>query len=450
MSLNINVHPGKLPKFWDRSVVFFVNLKSLFFGNEAKLNHLQEAVHGVKTYGGRLLPIINIVYKSQENLLVLANEPSRSIRKYFSKDLKLQLPHVELLSYEDFYSVDKDRVSNNARLFAEKVSRHPAGSVDGFVTDETLIKWSLKLGKNCLNTTDSSRLCNNKLALYNYLKDKNMPICDTEIAVSNDGVVPCIRLLEKKGYKTAVVKSQIGASGVGMVKVDTSERNINLPGYMFWEGGCMVQGWLEPGINGIREVYSPSVQVFIGEDSVFIYDVTEQILSSQSIHQGNLSPPPYLEPRSDLRDEMLRQSAVVGKWLFSQGYRGMAGVDFIVTFKDGLEEVFVCEVNARVTGATYPSILARYFMSEGAWIMSNLETNKHINGEQLLETMDKFDVLFYPGKDEGFLPINFNLDSGRKVTKGQFLFLGKDLQVCLETLNGLQDKLPMKWYYEQN
>lgn len=450
MSLKINIHPGKLPNFWNRSVVFFVNLKSLFFGNDAELDQLQKAVHGVKTYGGRLLPIISILYKSQENLLVLVREPSRSIQKYFSEDLKLELPHIELLSYEDFYSINTDRVSNNAKLFAEKVSKHPAGSIDGFVTDETLIKWSLRLGKHCLNTTDSSRLCNNKLALYNYLKEKNMPVCDTEIATSDDDVESCIGLLEKKGYKTVVVKSQIGASGVGMFKVDLSEHNINLPRYMFWEGGCMVQGWLEPGIYGIKEVYSPSVQIFVGEDSVYIYDVTEQILSRKSIHQGNLSPPPYLEPHSDLRDEMLRQSTVVGKWLFLQGYRGMAGVDFIVTFKDELEEVFVCEVNARVTGATYPSILARYFMSEGAWIMSNLETSKPMSGEQLLETMDRLGVLFYPGKNKGFLPINFNMDSGRKVTKGQFLFLGRDLKECLETLEELQDKLPVKWYYEKN
>jgi len=212
----------------------------------------------------------------------------------------------------------------------------------------------------------------------------------------------------------------------------------------------MVQGWLEPGINGIKEVYSPSVQVFVGEDSICIYDVTEQILSRKSIHQGNLSPPPYLEPHSDLRDEILRQSAVVCEWLFSQGYKGMAGVDFIVTFKDGLAEVFVCEVNARVTGATYPSVLARYFMSEGAWIMSNLKTSKLMSGEQLIETMDRFGVLFYPGKNKGFLPINFNLDSGRKVTKGQFLFLGRELKECLETLEDLQDKLPVKWYYEKD
>jgi len=82
--------------------------------------------------------------------------------------------------------------------------------------------------------------------------------------------------------------------------------------------------------------------------------------------------------------------------------------------------------------------------------MSNLKTSKLMSGEQLLETMDRFGVLFYLGKAKAFLPIKFNLDSGRKVTKGQFLFLGRELKECLETLEDLQDKLPVKWYYEKD
>ncbi len=447
--MNININIGQLPNFRDGSAIFFVNLKSLFFGNETQLSQLQDEVHGVTTYGGRLLPIISIVYKSPENLLVLTHEPSRSLKRYFSENLNLMLPGIELLSSEDFYSIDTDNISDNARRFMQKVLNHPAGIVDGFVTDETLIKWSHRLGKRCLNNPESSRLCNNKLALYKHLKETNLPVCDTEIAASNDDVEACVKLLQKKGYKNAVVKSQIGASGVGMLKINLSGCSMKLPEYMFLEGDCMVQGWLEPGVNGTEEVHSPSAQLFVGEDGVFIYDVTEQILSKQSVHQGNLSPPPYLEARSGLQEEILRQAGVVGRWLFLQGYRGMAGVDFIVAFKGESAEIFVCEVNARVTGATYPSILARYFVPEDAWIMSNLKTERPMEGEKLLEIMSKEGVLFCPGKKEGFLPINFNLNSDRKVTKGQFLFLGRSLRACLDTFDRLRGRLPVQWNYER-
>ena len=59
----------------------------------------------------------------------------------------------------------------------------------------------------------------------------------------------------------------------------------DLPEAFFHEGSCMVQGWLEPGIHDVESIFSPSVQMFVGDDTIHLYDLTEQLLDPvESIH----------------------------------------------------------------------------------------------------------------------------------------------------------------------
>ncbi len=223
-----------------------------------------------------------------------------------------------------------------------------------------------------------------------------------------------------------------------------------MPEYMFYEGPCLIQGWICPGFQAVESVDSPSVQLFVGDQSIHIYDITEQILSKDSIHEGNIAPPPYLESYAGLEDELILQAALAGEWLYTNGYRGTASVDFLVVKRLGKFEVRICEINARVTGATYPSVLSRRFIPNGAWLMRNVKTDVPMEGEDLLKLIDRVGALYYPGKSEGFLPINFNLNDSGKVIKGQFLYLAKDIHTCIEALESLSAILPMEWQYDRD
>ena len=72
----LRVHPAHLPRFWDRSAVFVANLRSLFYGNRRQTEILAEQIKGIDSYGGRLLPLIDLLFTGSPNLLVL--EPSRT------------------------------------------------------------------------------------------------------------------------------------------------------------------------------------------------------------------------------------------------------------------------------------------------------------------------------------------------------------------------------------
>ncbi|NIP94154.1 MAG: hypothetical protein GWO24_12145, partial [Akkermansiaceae bacterium] len=158
-----------------------------------------------------------------------------------------------------------------------------------------------------------------------------------------------------------------------------------------------------------------------------LYDITDQILGEDSVHEGNVSPPESFSDPS-LEEELMRQASLAGRWLHQQGYRGTASADFHLAFlHSGEIEVRICELNARVTGATYPSLLARHFQPEGTWLMRNLRLPVPVEGARILDRLTGTNLLFRPGAATGVLPINLNLDEDHLVSKGQFLFLGRNL-----------------------
>jgi hypothetical protein len=173
-------------------------------------------------------------------------------------------------------------------------------------------------------------------------------------------------------------------------------------------------------------------------------------LSDASIHEGNVSPPPWSVAHPELAEELFRQAAIAGEWLYAQGYRGTASSDFLVIRKHGQSQVIICEINARVTGATYPAVLARPFMPDGCWYMRNLKFRQALDGDQLLSLMARAGVLYRRGADRGILPFNFNIDAQGKVIKGQFLCLGENRETCSVLLSQAWSELPLDWGYDRD
>jgi hypothetical protein len=306
------------------------------------------------------------------------------------------------------------------------------------------------LNKPTISSMEGSKRGNNKLLLHNHLAEKGFPVFDTVSASSPDDVPACIDTLRKKGYKKAVVKAQIGASGIGIIVLPTASCNANtIPEHLFFEGPCLVQGWLDEAVANIHHLGSPSIQMFLDDETVSLYDITEQILNVESIHEGNLAPPPYFSKGDYVYEELFRQAASAGSWLHGQGYRGTASVDFLVVDRHGTVEVRVCEINARVTGATYPSVIARHFLPHDAWLMRNIRFAKPLRDTSLLTMLDKAGYLYHPDLQEGVLPVNFNLDEGG-VQKGQFLCLGKNADDCINMFKEIESILPLSWHYDRD
>ena len=133
---------GQAPKLWQgRSAVYFANVLSLFFDNDEGTHALEAEISGVDSYGGRLLPLIGLLFEGGENILILEHAPDPALAEYFDRDLGLSLPEVRVLPHGDYL-----KLGSGSGLL-EELRHHPAGWVHGFVTDDHLVELAGIAGK---------------------------------------------------------------------------------------------------------------------------------------------------------------------------------------------------------------------------------------------------------------------------------------------------------------
>jgi hypothetical protein len=449
----IKVQPAEPPPSWDRRALFFSNLHSIFYDNAEETRQLMEEITGSHSYGGRVLSILDLLFHGRPNLMLLEVAPEPSLVAYLAGVLELPVPRweiVELSDYERLVSADGTARLDRTPLFRQ-LREHPAEWVDGFVTDKKLVRIADLLGKQTISSLAGSKEGNNKYLLYRHQLERQLPVFDTRLASNQAEVRKIIAELRASGYRKAVVKAQIGASGHGMIVVATGEVAVpDVPEYLFFEGPCMVQGWIEDGVCGMRKIASPSVQLFLNEQTVFLYDMTEQILSEQSVHQGNMSPPPVAQRFPEVERELWRQAGIAGSWLHRQGYRGTGSVDFLIVERSQQIETIICEINARVTGATYPAFLARHFKPKGDWLMRNIGFRKPMAGADLIALIDRAGVLYRAGDNSGVIPFNFNTNLDGHVLKGQFVSIADHIDECTTLLARAWSELPVEWEYDRD
>lgn len=449
------VHPGQLPPFWDRSAVFVANIHSIFFGNAAGTESLEAAVQGIEAYGCRLVPLVELMFPKGGNLLVVEAEPQPALVRYFRDGLGLRIPEIEVARLS-FFNELKGRSWRSLELeftaLLRRIASHPAPWIDGFVTDDGLEDFAALASKRTLSSVQGSRQGNNKHLLHAHLESIGLPVFETRMAAAPGEVAGAAKPLFDAGYRFVVAKAQVGASGIGILKLgpECLADPAAVPGYLFHEGPCMIQGWLDETVPGVKRLGSPSVQLFLTDDSICLYDTTEQLLSEESVHQGNISPPPCLAQRPECMRAMLAQAASAAEWLHGRGYRGPGSVDFLVIDRGGGPVPIACEINARVTGATYPSVLARHFLPGGAWLMCNLMFAPPMRGDELFESLRRAGLLFEPGLDRGVVPVNFVPREDGLVHKGQFLCLAGDAEDCGRLLEEVEGVLPAEWKFSRD
>jgi len=447
----VHTRLGELPALWPDSVVFFADLYAIFFGEPEKTRQLKDSVRGFFGYGGRLIPMLNLLYRGGNNRLLLQETPDADAIAYFRNTLGLSLPETMVLDHRDHPTLHEGLMCR-PDLWAA-LRDHPADRVDGYVTDSHLEGIAKRLGIPVLNGHQASRDANDKRLLNDFLHTAGLPQFDGGEVSPGPDLVRALTDLARGGYRRAVIRSALGASGFGVATVALDPSGTeppHLPRHLGTEERLLVQGWIEPGVCGITEVASPSVQFFIGPDAVTVFDLTGQLLKDASIHEGNVSPPTDLGADPAIHAEVLAQTGEVTRWVAATGYMGTGSIDFLVYRQHGTLRVCVCEVNARVTGATYPSLLARRFRPGGAWLMRNFGFEPRFSTSKILHALNRAKRLYRPGAAGGVLPINFIHDRDHRVVKSQLLFLADTPDACHDEMLRCLDPLPVRGTYERD
>lgn len=257
-----------LPTPWPGNVVFVSNLLGLFFDNEEQMEMLKTEVGEVDSYGGRLLPVIDLIFGGPGgNLLTLECHPDPDLHEFFTSQTGLSLPEQMIFSHRDYLEAGRS-VAEWPEAVArclQAIREHPAPWIDGYVTDRRLVRIAELTGKRTLSSYEGSRMGNDKAALHRFLFEANLPVPMTEFAEEPGDLSRAVARLHRHGHRRAVIKSAVGASGIGLVKIpdtgDCQKTLAEIPAYFFQQGPCLVQAWLQAGEHGIEAVHSPSAQL---------------------------------------------------------------------------------------------------------------------------------------------------------------------------------------------
>ncbi|MEW6429414.1 MAG: hypothetical protein AB1568_15425 [Thermodesulfobacteriota bacterium] len=437
---------GILPSCRRESVIFLANLECVFFGDTDRTRDIVANITGFRGYGSRLLPVLSLLYRGDANLLLVGEEPDQSLCSYFSQTLHLALPEVALLEIPAGCAVGSLAFPGGIGQLAS----HPATLLDGYVTDPNLEGLAARLGRRAVNTYPVCRHANDKVRLFRFLGAAGLPVFDGREATDGEGVRSALAELDALGYRRAVVRAALGASGFGMQVLECRGGQLVSPLLLDGET-LLVQGWMEEGGRGVLRVESPSVQFYSGPGGeAVLYDLTEQLLSAASVHEGNLAPPLGLAADGAVRRTILDQAATVVAWVHSLGYRGPGSIDFLVVEQGGGVRVHVCEVNARVTGATYPSLLALNCNPGGAWLMRNFVFAPCLTAAAFLDLLDGKGLLFRPGRGHGILPINVIGGEKGMLRKCQLLFLAPAGEDCRRMMEEFPALLPAACRFDRD
>jgi len=217
----------------------------------------------------------------------------------------------------------------------------------------------------------------------------------TTVAARDDAMSTARHMLNE--YGAVLVRSDLSIGGHGVWKVEVES------GFDALAAGIERA---DPSrlfvLQPLLEVTdSPNVQYDISECGAELLGVSAQQMTQSFAFGGNEYPSPLGDDA-----QILHQGRRVGKWLFEAGYRGMVGIDFIVTSALSQEGggVFIVEINPRVNTSTFPLMMGKRLGKSAFRLMTGIRTEGFDGFGDLLGCVGK-DLMFDSAKGCGAVPL---------------------------------------------
>jgi hypothetical protein len=201
-----------------------------------------------------------------------------------------------------------------------------------------------------------------------------------------------------------VVKEALGVSGKGMVVIDRPRRLQQLVAMLKRRAAGTGESRLELVVERwIDKACDLNYQLVVAHDGSVSFDFVKEALTEGGVHRGHLMP-----SRLDAAQvEELRACAMdIGRALYADGYRGVAGVDAILETTGRLYPLL--EINARFNMSTYQTDVAERFVGADRVALARhwpLRLRRRLGFDELADRLGP--LLFDAGRGTGVLVNNF-------------------------------------------
>jgi len=198
-------------------------------------------------------------------------------------------------------------------------------------------------------------LFNDKVFFIRTLEDMGLPIIESYSGPS-DAVA--FRLDKDPGWPLVARSSRsVGGAGVWVARTAAQRRELKKRiekrrGEVF-----ILQKWID-------SVSSPNLQLYVGEDSICVLGMSAQVFRDGIHHVGN-----YFDGSGDdeVDGRVMAQAKALAMEAARMGYRGILGIDFIITAGG---EIYAVEINARHNTSTHALWFANRLINGDPFVAS--------------------------------------------------------------------------------
>lgn len=331
------------------------------------------------------LSVRAIFLAAPDDLVVVDREPDPNWLKYLER-VGLELPQLRVVQGGGETLVE--RIIDDAELCAEL--RDNCCPIKPYMGSIQIQMLAHQLGLRYIAPDNQlvDRL-NHKSNLDHILQEIGLPRIPTEVSTRDHIEYDVRSAFEEHG--ALMIRSDLSIGGHGVWRIENAQDIDELV------NGIKVTNpdrkFIWQPLKAVTN--SPNVQYEISDDSCTLLGISAQRMTESFAFGGNDYPSPLSENQS-----ILDQSQRTAQWLQSQGYRGLVGLDFIVTSN---QEVFIVEINPRVNTSTFPLILSHQLGVHAFKLMTGLPTQSV--GFAELESLVGSDLLYDQHRKEGIIPL---------------------------------------------
>ncbi|MDE7201739.1 MAG: ATP-grasp domain-containing protein [Lachnospiraceae bacterium] len=199
----------------------------------------------------------------------------------------------------------------------------------------------------CINAKDLLDFINNKLSVKEWFAQNSIPVVPFATFFGKDLLYSKL-CAHFQGYTTFVIQAAHGGGGIGTFYAEAQHFSEILD-----KVEPMQRYIVSPYITSV----SVNIHIFISEKQTVLSPASVQIieLKQQQLCYRGGDFCVFQEMQDSVKKKIRKFSTKLADMLRKKGYRGIAGIDFIVTSD---EQVYCCEINPRFQASTF--ILDRY------------------------------------------------------------------------------------------
>ena len=264
---------------------------------------------------------------------------------------------------------------------------------------------------------------NLKSNLHAILVQANLPTIETTTAPRDELHTKALQSFKDIGPLMVRADLSIGGLGVWKIKnqsdIQSLQNSINhSPTHRLFI--------IQPLLDIIN---SPNVQYTITDAEPKFLGISDQHMTPSLAFGGNQYPSPHAQ-----HPDLLNQSNRIAHWLHKAGYRGIVGIDFVITTES---QAYIVEINPRINTSTFPLLLAQRLNRSAFRLMTGLQTQAVTDFDQLVNVFGT-DLLYNPSHGSGMIPLTVPNASTPALDA---MIFADDHQTIAAITNQLNDRL---------